>query len=47
MHRVGFKPTIPVFERAKTNHALYRAATDRRGLSDRGEIALILKYLEL
>jgi hypothetical protein len=24
---VGFEPTIPVFERAKTIHALYRAAT--------------------
>jgi hypothetical protein len=27
MPRVGFKPTIPVFERAKTFHALDRAAT--------------------
>jgi hypothetical protein len=27
MPRVGFGPTIPVFERAKTVHALYRAAT--------------------
>jgi hypothetical protein len=27
MTRVGFKPTIPVFERAKTVHALDRAAT--------------------
>jgi hypothetical protein len=27
MPRVGFKPTIPVFERAKTIHALDRAAT--------------------
>jgi hypothetical protein len=27
MHRVGIEPTIPVFERAKTVHALDRAAT--------------------
>jgi hypothetical protein len=27
MPRVGFEPTIPVFERAKTNHALDHAAT--------------------
>jgi hypothetical protein len=27
MPRVGFKPTIPAFERAKTVHALDRAAT--------------------
>jgi hypothetical protein len=27
MRRVGFEPTIPVFERAKTVHALDRAAT--------------------
>jgi hypothetical protein len=27
MPRVGFKPTIPVFERAKKVHALDRAAT--------------------
>jgi hypothetical protein len=27
MPRVGFEPTIPVFERAKIVHALYRAAT--------------------
>jgi hypothetical protein len=27
MPGVGFGPTIPVFERAKTVHALYRAAT--------------------
>jgi hypothetical protein len=27
MPRVGFEPTIPVFERAKTVHALGRAAT--------------------
>jgi hypothetical protein len=27
MPRVGFKPTIPVFEQAKTVHALDRAAT--------------------
>jgi hypothetical protein len=27
MYRVGFEPTIPVFERAKTVHALDRAAT--------------------
>jgi hypothetical protein len=27
MHRVGLEPTIPVFERAKTVHALDRAAT--------------------
>jgi hypothetical protein len=27
MLEVGFEPTIPVFERAKTFHALYRAAT--------------------
>jgi hypothetical protein len=27
MPRVGFKPTIPVFERAKTFHALDRTAT--------------------
>jgi hypothetical protein len=26
MPRVGFKPTIPVFERAKTVRTLYRAA---------------------
>jgi hypothetical protein len=27
MPSVGFEPTIPVFERAKTVHALDRAAT--------------------
>jgi hypothetical protein len=27
MSRVGFEPTIPVFERAKTVHALDSAAT--------------------
>jgi hypothetical protein len=27
MPRVGFQPTIPAFERAKTVHALDRAAT--------------------
>jgi hypothetical protein len=27
MPRVGFEPTIPVFERAKTVHVLDRAAT--------------------
>jgi hypothetical protein len=27
MPRVGYEPTIPVFERAKTVHALDRAAT--------------------
>jgi hypothetical protein len=27
MPRVGFEPTIPVFERAKTIHVLDRAAT--------------------
>jgi hypothetical protein len=27
MPEVGFEPTIPVFERAKTFHALDRAAT--------------------
>jgi hypothetical protein len=27
MPRVGFEPTIPVFERVKTVHALERAAT--------------------
>jgi hypothetical protein len=27
MPRVGFEPTIPMFERAKTVHALDRAAT--------------------
>jgi hypothetical protein len=27
MPRVGFEPTIPVFERAKTVHALDRATT--------------------
>jgi hypothetical protein len=27
MPRVGFEPTIPVFKRAKTVHALYSAAT--------------------
>jgi hypothetical protein len=27
MLRVGFEPTIPMFERAKTVHALDRAAT--------------------
>jgi hypothetical protein len=27
MPRVGFEPTTPVFERAKTVHALERAAT--------------------
>jgi hypothetical protein len=27
MPRVGFEPTIPAFERAKTIHALDRAAT--------------------
>jgi hypothetical protein len=27
MPRVGLEPTIPVFERAKTVHALDRAAT--------------------
>jgi hypothetical protein len=27
MPRVGFEPTIPVFERAKTFHVLVRSAT--------------------
>jgi hypothetical protein len=27
MPQVGFEPTIPVLERAKTVHVLYRAAT--------------------
>jgi hypothetical protein len=27
MPQVGFETTIPVFERARTVHALYRAAT--------------------
>jgi hypothetical protein len=27
MHLAGFQPTIPVFKRAKTFHALDRAAT--------------------
>jgi hypothetical protein len=27
MPRVGFEPTVPVFERGKTVHALDRAAT--------------------
>jgi hypothetical protein len=27
MHQVGFEPKIPMFERAKTGHALDRAAT--------------------
>jgi hypothetical protein len=27
MHRDGFEPTIPVFEQAKTVHAIDRAAT--------------------
>jgi hypothetical protein len=27
MHLVGFEPTTPVFERAKTVHALDRATT--------------------
>jgi hypothetical protein len=27
MHQVEFEPTIPVFERTNTIHALYRAAT--------------------
>jgi hypothetical protein len=30
MPQVGFEPTIPVFERAKTVHALDRAATGIR-----------------
>jgi hypothetical protein len=30
MPRVGPEPMIPVFERAKTVHALNRAATDRQ-----------------
>jgi hypothetical protein len=34
MSRVGFEPTTPVFERAKTVYALERAA----GHSDRHEI---------
>jgi hypothetical protein len=31
MPRIGFEPTIPVFERAKTVHALDRAATEIGG----------------
>jgi hypothetical protein len=37
MPRVGFEPTIPAFERAKTVHALDRAATvigELQGLTD-------------
>jgi hypothetical protein len=34
MPRVGFIPTIPVFERAKTFHALDRAATVMGSNSD-------------
>jgi hypothetical protein len=33
MSLVGFEPTIPVFERAKTFHALDRAATVTGGKS--------------
>jgi hypothetical protein len=32
MPRVGFEPTIPVFERAKTFNALDRAASVTHGL---------------
>jgi hypothetical protein len=32
MPRVGFEPTIPVFERTKTFHALDRAQCDRSGV---------------
>jgi hypothetical protein len=32
MPLVGFEPTIPVFERAKSVHALDCATTDRRAL---------------
>jgi hypothetical protein len=32
MPQVGFEPMIPMFERAKTVHALDREDTDRRGL---------------
>jgi hypothetical protein len=39
MPRVGFEPPIPVFERAKTAHALDRAATViRSSICDRFKI---------
>jgi hypothetical protein len=42
MPRVRFEPTIPVFERAKTVHALDRAATT---ISNSNLIDLILSVL--
>jgi hypothetical protein len=41
MPRFGFEPTIPVFERAKTVHALDRAATAI------GTIVLLLEKLSV
>jgi hypothetical protein len=40
MSLVGFEPTIPLFERAKTVHALGRAAT----VIDRGKFTVLTKY---
>jgi hypothetical protein len=41
MSQVGFEPTIPVFERAKTVHALDRAAIVI------GDLCIIIDYFEL
>jgi hypothetical protein len=43
MHRVGFEPKILAFERAKTVHALDRAAT----AIGRSRSACLLFYLTL
>jgi hypothetical protein len=45
MPRVEFEPTIPVFERAKTVHALDRAATViGRTPSSTGLITMIIRF---
>jgi hypothetical protein len=44
MPRVGFEPTIPAFERAKTVHALDRAATVI-GNWQNGEAVMIQTYI--
>jgi hypothetical protein len=41
MPRVGFEPTIPVFERAKTVHALERAATGSGSFSQLPSVKIV------
>jgi hypothetical protein len=47
MSRVGFEPTIPVFERAATVHALDRATTVIGHCDRRIEFSGFMKYWEI